>query len=82
MGNLVNNSLVYWTVTWVVAGPDNVLGVATGYGIGGPGTESRWGRDFLHPPRPALGSTQPLIRCVRRLFPDGKVAEVKQRVES
>ena len=54
MGNLVNNSLVYWTVTWVVVGPDNVVGIATGYGMGGPGIESRWGDEifYTHRDRP------------------------------
>jgi len=34
------------------------------YGPDGPGIESRWGRDFLHPPRPALGPTHPPIQWV------------------
>jgi len=25
------------------------VGIATRYGVNGPGTESRWGRDLLHP---------------------------------
>jgi hypothetical protein len=39
-------------------GRDSSVGIATGYGLGGPGIESRWVRDFSHKPRPALGSTQ------------------------
>jgi hypothetical protein len=40
-------------------GRNSSVGIATRYGMGGPGIESRWGRDFLHPSRPALGPTQP-----------------------
>jgi len=38
-------------------GRDSSFGVATGYELDGPGIESWWGRDFLHPSRPALGPT-------------------------
>ena len=36
-----------------------VVGTATRYVMDSPGTESRWGRDFPRPFRPALGLTQP-----------------------
>jgi hypothetical protein len=36
-------------------GPGSVASIATGYGLDGPGIESRWGRDFPHLSRPALG---------------------------
>jgi hypothetical protein len=39
-------------------GPGSLVSIATGYGIEGPGIESRWGRDFSHTSRPALGLTQ------------------------
>jgi hypothetical protein len=38
-------------------GPGNVVGIATAYGLDGPGIESRWGRDFPHLSRPALRPT-------------------------
>ena len=38
-------------------GRDSSVGIATHYGLDGPGIESRWGRDFPHPSRPALGPT-------------------------
>jgi len=37
---------------------------ATGYGLDGPGIESRWGPDFPHLSRPDLGSTQPPVQWV------------------
>jgi hypothetical protein len=40
------------------------VGIATGYGIDGPGIYSRWGRDFPHLSRPALGSNQPPVQRV------------------
>ena len=37
---------------------ESAVGIATCYGLDGPGIESRWGRDFSHLSRPALGPTQ------------------------
>jgi len=73
-------------------GRDSSVGVATRYGLSGPGIESRWGRDFPQPSRPTLGPTQPPIQGYR-VFPGGKTAgtlrwpptpsgsQVKERVE-
>ena len=48
-------------------------GIATRYGLDAPGIESRWGRDFPHPSRPALGPPS-LVYNGYRVFPGGKAA--------
>ena len=40
-------------------GRDNSVGISTSYGLEGPRIESRWGRDFRRPSRPAVGPTHP-----------------------
>jgi hypothetical protein len=45
-------------------GRDSSVGIATSYGLDGPGIETRWGRDFLHLSRPALGPTQLRVQWV------------------
>ena len=43
---------------------DSSVDIATRYGLVGLGIESRWGRYFPHPSRPALGPTQPPVQWV------------------
>jgi len=45
-------------------GLGSIVSIPTGYGLDGPGIESRWERDFLHLSRPALGPTQPPVQWV------------------
>ena len=54
---------------------NGVNGIATRYGLDGPGIESRWGRYFPHRSRPALGPTQPPIQRVPEIS-RGNVAGV------
>jgi hypothetical protein len=49
---------------------------ATGYGLDGPGIESRWGRDFPNLSRPTLGPTQPPVQWVSGLSRRYKAAGV------
>jgi hypothetical protein len=52
IANIFNN--YFSSVGWVAQS-------VTGYGLDGPGIESRWGRDFSHTSRLALGPTQPPV---------------------
>jgi hypothetical protein len=54
-----------------MGGPGSSVGVATGYGLDGPGIESQWGRDFPHLSRPALGPPS-LLYNGYRVFPGGE----------
>ena len=45
-------------------GCGSAVGIVTRHGLDGQGIESRWGRDFLHPSRPALGPTQPPVQWI------------------
>jgi hypothetical protein len=48
----------------IFSGLGSVVGIATAYGLDGPGIESRWGRDFPYLSRLALRLTQPPVQWV------------------
>ena len=84
---------IFNSIPKLCVGRDSAVGIATLCGLDGPGIESRWGRDFPHPPTPALGPTQPLYYGYQvsssgvKLpglgvdHPPSSSAEVKERVE-
>jgi hypothetical protein len=56
------------SIVFIVLGSGNTVCIATSYGLDGSEIESRWGRGFLHPSSPALGSNQPPNHWVLGLF--------------
>ena len=46
------------------SGPGSAVGIATDYGLDGPGIESQWRRDFPYLSRPVLGPNQPHVQWV------------------
>jgi hypothetical protein len=57
--------LYFFTGTTSISGPGSSVGIATDYGLDGPGIDSRCGgRDFSHTSRRALRPTQPPVHWV------------------
>jgi hypothetical protein len=65
---LFNTTFTTSTATATTVGRDSSAGVETRYGLDAPRIESRCGRDFPHPSKPALGPTQPPVQWVKGLF--------------
>jgi hypothetical protein len=51
----------YGTYQQLCVGRDRSVDIVTRYGLAGRGIETRWGRDFPHLSRQALGHTQFLV---------------------
>ena len=52
-------------VFFCAVGLDSSVGIATGYGLDGPGIKSRWRRDYPLPCSPLLRPTQPPTQWVK-----------------
>jgi hypothetical protein len=48
---------LFFYVIFISMGLNSSVIIATRYGMYGPEIETRWGRDFLNPPRPVLAPT-------------------------
>jgi hypothetical protein len=60
-------------------GRDSSVGITTGYGMDGPGIESRWGARFFAPVQtgpvvhPASCTTGTTVKIGYRVFPGGRL---------
>jgi hypothetical protein len=69
------------TVCMYICGPGNSAGIATDYGLEGPGIESRWGEIFRTCPDRPWGPPS-LLYNGYRVFPEGKVRPGRDAVHS
>jgi hypothetical protein len=67
-------TLKYLTSNNILKGPDSSVGIATRYGLDGPGIESQWGGGIFRsrPERP--WGPPSLLYNGYRVFPGGKAA--------
>ena len=57
------NSINLFLYSWVRVGRGSSVGIATDYGLDGPGSNPG-GDEIFRPSRPALGTTQPPVKWV------------------
>ena len=69
MWDIFINIFIFMLTQLVVMDRDSSVGIASRYWVDLPDIEFRWGLDFLHPSRPAVGPTQPTIQWVQGLVP-------------
>jgi len=72
------NSYKFPPVLRSKVGRDSVVCIASRHILDRPGIESRWGRDFSHPSRLAVGHNQPPIQRIR-VLPASPVAKARRR---
>jgi len=72
--NISDTCFVFMKGTSIFCGPGSSVGIATDYGLDGPGIESRWGQDFppvqtgpgAHPASCTMGTGSfPGVKCGR-----------------
>ena len=61
---VLTRTIIYYRTAQCHSGPGSSVGIATGYGLDRSRIESRFGRDFPHLSRPALGPIQPPVQWV------------------
>ena len=72
VGDPVLQIVRYFRIIYIyIYGPGSSVGIATDYGLDGPGIESRWGEIFRRPDRP--WGPPSLLYNGYRVFPGGKV---------
>jgi hypothetical protein len=66
-------SFFLFETLWYIVGRDRIVGIATRYGLDGPGIESRWWRDIQHSSRRPW-DLPGLVYNGYRVIPGGKAA--------
>ena len=68
----ISHKCICNAVTSLLSGPGRVLGIATDYGLDGPGIESRWGAIFFAPVQTDPGAHTASCTMGTGSFPGGK----------